>query len=100
LAGSLTDVEFITDLSPGSFPSLSLKRHPERVLDRWARRYGPIYSMRLGTQLFVVLSDATVARDLLVAKSAVSSDRKQTFVKSQTVLAGRGITASSYGKLW
>lgn len=56
--------------------------------------------MRLGTQLFVVLSDPTIARDLLVANGAVFSDRKQTFVKNQTVLAGRGITASPYGKLW
>ena len=47
------------------------------------------------------MSDPTVAKDLLVTHGALFSDRKQTFIKSQTVfVGGRGITASPYNKTW
>jgi hypothetical protein len=87
-----------TDHSSGSF--LSLKRYPERTLDRWAKHYGPIYSVRLGSQLFVVVSEPGIAKDLMVTHGAVFSDRKEMFIKSQTVFVGRGITASPYNERW
>jgi hypothetical protein len=85
-----------TDHSSGSF--LSLKRCSECTLDRWAKHYGPIYSIRLGSQLFVVVSEPGIAKDLMVTHGAVFSDRKEMFIKSQTVFVGRGITASLYNE--
>ncbi|KAL5370853.1 hypothetical protein PMIN02_013016 [Paraphaeosphaeria minitans] len=82
----------------GSF--LSLKRYPERTLDRWAKYYGPIYSVWLGNQLFIIVSEPGIAKGLMATHVAVFSDRKEMFIKSQTVLVGRGITASPYGKRW
>ncbi|KAF2006507.1 cytochrome P450 [Amniculicola lignicola CBS 123094] len=82
----------------GVFPLLT--HYPELTLDRWARKYGPLYSIKLGNQLFVVVSDPGIAKDLMVTKGAVFSDRKDMFIKSQTVFRGRGVTATRYGEMW
>ncbi|EKM84422.1 hypothetical protein AGABI1DRAFT_104303, partial [Agaricus bisporus var. burnettii JB137-S8] len=82
----------------GSFPFLT--HYPELALDYWAKRYGPLFSMWLGNQLFVVISSPNVAKDLLATKGAVFSSRKDNFIKSQTILAARAITATPYNNTW
>ncbi|KAF9882628.1 hypothetical protein FE257_005823 [Aspergillus nanangensis] len=82
----------------GSFPFLT--RYPELTLDYWAQRFGDLYSIWLGNQLFVIVSDPTIAKDLMVTSGSVFSSRKEMFIKSQTVFAGRGITATPYNDRW
>lgn len=82
----------------GSFPFLT--HYPELTLDYWAKRYGPMYSLRLGNQLFIIVSDPIIAKDLMVTNGAVFSSRKEMFLKSQTIFAGRGITATPYNEKW
>lgn len=77
-----------------------LPDYPERTLHAWAQKYGPLYSFFLGNQLYVVVSDPNVARELLVNNGAIFSSRKQYFVKNQTILKGRAITGSPYGETW
>ena len=77
-----------------------LGRCPERTLQAWSRTYGPLFSVWMGNQLFVVISDARIAKDLLVSNGAIFSSRKQYFIKSQTILHGRGITATAYSDKW
>ncbi|KAI0283209.1 cytochrome P450 [Russula brevipes] len=77
-----------------------LRRYPERVLHAWSRKYGPLFSLWMGNQLFLVVSDARVAKDLLVSNGAIFSSRKEYFVKSQTVLRGRAITSTPYNDTW
>jgi hypothetical protein len=85
-------------LQLGSFPFLT--KYPERTLDRWAKKFGDLYSMWLGNQLFVIISDPQVAKDLMVTNGNVFSSRKEMYIKSQTVFAGRGITATPYNDRW
>jgi len=54
----------------------------------------------MGNQLFVVVSDARIAKDLLVSNGAIFSSRKQYFMKNQTILRGRAITATPYNDTW
>ncbi|KAI0890980.1 cytochrome P450 [Annulohypoxylon nitens] len=82
----------------GSFPFLT--RYPELTLDYWAKRFGSLYSVWLGNQLFVVISDPAIAKDLMVTNGSIFSSRKEMYVKSQTVFAGRGITATPYNDRW
>lgn len=82
----------------GSFPFLT--NYPELTLDYWAKKFGPIYSMWLGNQLFVVVSDPQIVKDLMVVNGAIFSSRKEMFLKSQTIFAGRGITATPYNDRW
>ena len=82
----------------GSFNSLT--HYPELVLDKWAKAFGNIYSVWLGNQLFVIVSDASIAKDLMVTNGNVFSSRKDMFLKSQTIFAGRGITGTPYNNTW
>ncbi|KAF3401654.1 3-hydroxyphenylacetate 6-hydroxylase [Penicillium rolfsii] len=82
----------------GSFYALT--RYPELTLDRWAKKFGKLYSIWLGNQLFVIVSDPNVAKDLMVTNGNVFSSRKEMYIKSQTVFAGRGITATPYNDRW
>src|SRR5258707_10913965 len=54
----------------------------------------------MGNQLFVVVSDARIAKDLLVSNGAIFSSRKPYFMKNQTILRGRALTASPYNDTW
>ncbi|KAF9068379.1 cytochrome P450 [Rhodocollybia butyracea] len=88
-------------LPPGPITRyLFLRKYPEIALRAWAQQYGSLYSFWMGTQLVVIVSDAQVARDLLVTNGAVFSSRKPYFMKSQTILAGRAITATPYNETW
>lgn len=77
-----------------------LGKYPERALHAWANTYGSLFSIWMGSQLFVVISDPRIARDLLVTNGAVFSSRKKYFMKNQVILRGRAITASEYGDKW
>jgi Cytochrome P450 len=77
-----------------------LRRYPERALRAWSRAYGPLFSVWMGNQLVVVISDARIAKDLLVSNGAIFSSRRLYFMKNQTILRGRAITATPYNDTW
>ncbi|KAJ7122896.1 cytochrome P450 [Mycena epipterygia] len=90
-----------TPIPPGPLLRYAfLRKYPERALHRWAQTYGPLFSVWMGDQLFIVISDPKVARDLLVTQGTIFSSRKRYFMKNQTILAGRAITASEYDDTW
>ncbi|KAF9486131.1 cytochrome P450, partial [Pholiota conissans] len=82
----------------GSFPFLT--KYPELTLDYWAQKFGTLYSLWLGNQLFVIISDPQIVKDLMVTNGAIFSSRKEMFLKSQIIFAGRGITATPYNDRW
>ncbi|EJD41001.1 cytochrome P450 [Auricularia subglabra TFB-10046 SS5] len=86
--------------STKSLISLHLSPYPERVLQRWKERYGPLLSFWLGNQLFVIISDPVIVKDLIVTNGSTFSGRKPYFIKNQTILHGRTVTASQYGDKW
>ena len=77
-----------------------LRKYPELSVDYWAKKYGPLFSIWMGSQLFVFISDPHIARNLLVTNGAMSSSRKRYFLKNQIILRGRAIAASEYGERW
>ena len=77
-----------------------LRHRPERALQSLSRTYGPLFSLWMGNQLFVVISDARIAKDLLVVNGAVCSSRKQYHIKCQTIFRGRAVTATPYNDKW
>ena len=56
--------------------------------------------MWLGDQLFVVVSDPQMVKDLVVTNGSVFSSRKEMYMKSQIIFARRGITATPYDETW
>lgn len=77
-----------------------LRKFPERALDGWAKHFGPLFSLWMGNQLYVVISDPHIARDIFVNNGAIFSSRKDYFIKNQSILRGRAITASQYNDKW
>ncbi|KAI0475658.1 cytochrome P450 [Xylariaceae sp. FL0804] len=82
----------------GSFPFLT--HYPELTLDKWAKKFGDLFSLWLGEQLFMIISSPEIAKDLIVTNGNNFSSRKEMFIKSQIVFAGRGITATPYNERW
>jgi hypothetical protein len=78
----------------------AIRPYPERVLRDWSKIYGPLFSLWMGDQLFVVISDARIAKDLLVSNGAIFSSRKPYFMKCQTILRGLAITSTPYNDTW
>ena len=88
-------------IPPGPlFRHAVIRPYPERVLRDWSKTYGPLFSLWMGDQLFVVISDARISKDLLVSNGAIFSSRKPYFMKSQTILRGLGITTTPYNDTW
>ncbi|KAF7363031.1 Cytochrome P450 [Mycena venus] len=86
---------------PGPFLRCAcLGKHSELLLDHWAKRFGPLFSVWMGNQLVVVISDPRVAQDLLVENGAIFSSRKPYFIKNQVILHHRAITAAPYNDVW
>ena len=77
-----------------------LHKFPELSVNYWAKKYGPLFSIWMGSQLFVFISDPHIARNLLVVNGATFSSRKPYFLKNQVILRGRAIAGSEYGERW
>ncbi|PHH61211.1 hypothetical protein CDD81_692 [Ophiocordyceps australis] len=63
------------------------KEQGHKQFAKWAREYGPIYSLILGTKVVIVLSKDEVVKDLLDRRSAIYSSRPDIYL-GQTILSG------------
>src|SRR5258706_8518398 len=77
-----------------------LGKYPQRALQAWAKKYGPLFSLFVGNQLFIVISDPQIAHNLLVKNGKIFSSRKEYFIKAKTILHGRAVTSTPYGDTW
>jgi hypothetical protein len=55
--------------------------------EKWAREYGPIYSLMLGTKTLIVLSSDEAVKDLLDRRSGIYSHRQEMYI-GQTLCSG------------
>ncbi|KAJ7640278.1 cytochrome P450 [Mycena polygramma] len=65
----------------------------------WARTYGGIYSLKLGSGTAIVLTDAAAAKELLDKRSANTGDRPVMSVAELTT-GGLNFGVAHYGELW
>ena len=56
-------------------------------LEKWAREYGPIYSLILGTQTMIVLNTDEAVKELLDRRSNIYSHRQEMYI-GQTLCSG------------
>ncbi|KAI0050012.1 cytochrome P450 [Auriscalpium vulgare] len=77
-----------------------LPKYPERILHKWAQQYGGLYTVFMGSQLTAVISDPVIARDLLVNNGAITSSRRNYFLKDEIILSQRAITGTPYNDKW
>ncbi|KAJ5141216.1 hypothetical protein N7526_002211 [Penicillium atrosanguineum] len=55
--------------------------------ENWAREYGPVYSLMLGTKCLIVLSSDEAVKELLDKRSGIYSDRQEMYI-GQTLCSG------------
>ncbi|KAH7134296.1 cytochrome P450 [Dactylonectria macrodidyma] len=80
-------------------------KRPHLQFQKWAKQYGPVFSLILGTKTMVVLSSDEAVKDLLDKRSGIYSDRPDMFI-GQKIASGdlRLVVmvrrASTYGSNW
>lgn len=62
-------------------PHIQIPTHDVHLqFEKWARQYGPVYSLILGTKTMIVLSSDAAVKSLLDKKSGIYSDRQEMYV--------------------
>ena len=54
---------------------------------KWAKEYGPVYSLMLGTKVLIILSSDVAVKELLDKRSGIYSARLDMYV-GQTLCSG------------
>ncbi|KAJ7279289.1 cytochrome P450 [Mycena rebaudengoi] len=65
----------------------------------WARKYGGIYSLKLGSGTMVVLTDAAAVKEIMDIRSATTSDRPPFHV-ADVVTGGLDMALARYNETW
>ncbi|KAL4794364.1 cytochrome P450 [Aspergillus venezuelensis] len=68
--------------------------------EKWARQYGPIYSLMLGTQCMIVLSDDAAGKELLDRRSAIYSSRQDMYIGQELCSGSLRLLMMKYGPTW
>ena len=68
--------------------------------EKWAREYGPIYSLMLGTKTLIVLSDDKAIKELLDKRSANFSDRQEMYIGQKLCSDNLRLLMMGYGPQW
>ncbi|KAL4745743.1 hypothetical protein BDW72DRAFT_211058 [Aspergillus terricola var. indicus] len=67
---------------------------------KWAKEYGPIYSLMLGTQCLIVLSSDEAVKELLDRRSGIYSHRQEMYTGQQLCSGGLRMLMMGYGPTW
>ncbi|KAF2733286.1 cytochrome P450 [Polyplosphaeria fusca] len=73
---------------------------PHVKFEEWAKKYGPVYSLMLGTKTMVVLSKDTAVKDLLDKKGAIYSSRPDLYIGQTLASGGQRMLMMRYGPEW
>ncbi|CAE6376736.1 unnamed protein product [Rhizoctonia solani] len=68
-------------------------------LTEWARQYGGIYSIKMGPGTAIVITDATVLKDLMDKRSQSTIDRPPNYVADR-ITGGMSMVMSRYTENW
>ncbi|KAI0298398.1 cytochrome P450 [Multifurca ochricompacta] len=70
------------------------------IFDKWRRKYGRIFSFKLGTRRVVVLNNIKATTDLLDKKGDIYSSRPRLVVAHDILSGGKRGLSSPYGDHW
>lgn len=65
----------------------------------WAKQYGGLYSLKIGTGTAIVITDRRIVKELVDRKSSKYSNRPESYV-AHTITGGSHLLAMQYGPLW
>ncbi|KAJ6480488.1 cytochrome P450 [Mycena vitilis] len=76
------------------------KNNAHFTFTEWARKFGGIYSLKVGPATIVVLTDAMAARELLDRRSGTTADRPALHIAEVTTGGMHLVLGRSNGKAW
>ncbi|CAE7136164.1 unnamed protein product [Rhizoctonia solani] len=68
-------------------------------LTEWARKYGGIYSVKMGPGTVIVITDPAIAKDLMEKRSQLTADRPPNHMADR-VAGGLNMVLSGYTENW
>ncbi|OAX81613.1 hypothetical protein ACJ72_04045 [Emergomyces africanus] len=72
---------------------------PHLQFQKWAKEYGPVYSLILGTKVMIVLTSDKAVRDLLDKRNNIYSSRPEMYL-GQLLSGGNRMVLMEYGDTW
>ncbi|KAJ7642170.1 cytochrome P450 [Roridomyces roridus] len=72
---------------------------PHYIFTKWTRKYGGIYSLKLGTNTMIVLTDPKFVKELTEIRNASTSDRPASHIV-ELVTGGFHVGLGRYGDTW
>jgi cytochrome P450 len=69
-------------------------------LYKWAKEYGPIYSLIIGTKTLIVLSSAEGVKELLDRRSNIYSSRPDLYISQDLISGGYRMVLMKYDEKW
>ncbi|XP_078484622.1 cytochrome P450 2U1-like [Ciona intestinalis] len=76
-----------------------LGNYPERVMRKWSKKYGPVMSVRMGREDWVVLGDYETIQQSLVKQGQCFSGRPDVPILNQ-ITNGHGLITVDYNEDW
>lgn len=76
------------------------KSKPWIQFEKWAKVYGPIFTVWIGRRPTVVISDPNVAVELMEKRSTKYSSRPRMVAMGEILWDGASILVQPYGKVW
>uniref|UniRef100_A0A2R8MAC9 Steroid 17-alpha-hydroxylase/17,20 lyase n=1 Tax=Callithrix jacchus TaxID=9483 RepID=A0A2R8MAC9_CALJA len=84
----------------GSLPFLPRHGHMHQNLFKLQKKYGPIYSLRMGRNKTVIVGNHQLAKEVLMKKGKDFSGRPQVATIDILSNKGKGIAFADYGAHW
>lgn len=66
----------------------------------WAKQYGGLYFLKLGTGTAVVITDGRIIKELVDRKNAKYSNRPTSYVSHNLMTSGDHLLVMQYGQQW
>ncbi|KAI8932188.1 hypothetical protein NX059_011068 [Plenodomus lindquistii] len=76
------------------------KSHAWLQYFEWAKQYGPVFSLILGTKTFIIISSDQAVKDLLEKRSRIYSSRPELYLAWTILGSGLRMASMVYGDTW
>ncbi|KAJ3364622.1 hypothetical protein GGF31_008960 [Allomyces arbusculus] len=84
----------------GHLPLLATASEPDKLIQRLAREYGPIFHLKLGNVIAVVISSNELAQETLVKRGKTYASRRAGKVAALSTSNAQNMAQLVYGPRW
>ncbi|KAJ3349795.1 hypothetical protein GGF32_005280 [Allomyces javanicus] len=84
----------------GHLPLLASTKEPDKLIQKLAHEYGPVFSLKLGNVDVIVISNQELAQETLVKRGKIYAGRWVGKVLAIGTENGQDLVMAPYGKRW